>query len=75
MAFPSSSTLPAAVSLGLAFIPITDKLTCHNYQSWKAQVTAAINGAQADHYIHPSATPPSPTITKKNAEGRIYIQP
>jgi hypothetical protein len=69
MAF-SSSTLPTTVSLGLAFIPISDKLTRQNYQSWKAQVTAAINGAQADHLIHPTATPPSPTITKKNAEGK-----
>jgi hypothetical protein len=74
MAF-SSSSLPTAISLGLAFIPISEKLTRHNYQSWKAQVTAAINGAQAAHLLNPNTTPPPPTITQKNAEGKDESTP
>jgi hypothetical protein len=70
MALPSSSTLPAAFSLGLALIPVSDKLTRANYRSWKAQVIAAIKGAQAASLIHPSATTPAPTITTKNSEGK-----
>ena len=75
MVFASSSTLPAAISLGLAFIPITDKLTYKNYRSWKAQALSTIKGAQAERYIQPSATPPSQTITTKNADGKEESKP
>jgi hypothetical protein len=33
MALPSSSAQAASVFLGLMFIPVTEKLTRHNYQS------------------------------------------
>jgi len=62
----SSSTQFAATSLGLAFIPVTEKLTRSNYQSWQAQVISAIKGAQAASFIKPSAKPPSEFLPAKD---------
>jgi hypothetical protein len=71
MAFSSSSsTHPAAISLGLVFIPVNEKLTRSNYQSWHAQVLAAIRGAQAEEYIQPEAKPPAKFVVAKNSEGK-----
>jgi hypothetical protein len=45
MAFASfSSALSAAVSL-TTFLPVTEKLTRANHQSWKAQILSALRGA------------------------------
>ena len=59
MSSTSASAQFVAASLGLAFIPVTEKLTRSNYQSWQAQVLSAIRGAQAERYILPSAHPPA----------------
>jgi hypothetical protein len=58
MALPSSSAASAATFLGLAFVPVTEKLTQNNHQSWKPQVFSAIKGAQAVSFIKPTAKPP-----------------
>ena len=61
----SSSTAQSPISLVLAFIPVTEKLTRSNYQSWLAQVSSAIKGAQAASFIRPSAIPPSKFLVTK----------
>lgn len=70
MALPSSSTQFAALSLGLAFIPVTEKLTRSNYQSWQAQVLSAIRGVQAADFIKSSAKPPSEFLPPKTADNK-----
>jgi len=66
MAFSSSSAQSAAAFLGLMFIPVTEKLTRNNYQSWKSQVLAAIKGAQARKFIAAGAVPPVELLEPKN---------
>ncbi|XP_021306842.1 uncharacterized protein LOC110431725 [Sorghum bicolor] len=61
----SSSSSLSPISLGLAFIPVTEKLTRSNYQSWRAQVSSAIQGAQAASFIKPTATPPAEFLVTK----------
>ena len=61
----SSSSSLSPISLGLAFIPVTEKLTRSNYQSWRAQVSSAIKGAQAASFIKPTATPPAEFLVTK----------
>jgi hypothetical protein len=68
MALPSSSAQATAAFLGLSFIPVTEKLTRSNFQSWKSQVLSAIKGAQAVKYIKPGATPPDEYLAPKSGD-------
>jgi len=61
----TSSALPAAAFLGLAFILVTEKLTRSNFQSWKSQVLSAIKGAQVYKFIQPGAHPPPEFLEPK----------
>ena len=63
MTFPSSSTALAAISLG--FLPVTEKLTRSNHAMWQAQVLSALRGAQAEHFIDPTARPPEKYLAPK----------
>ena len=63
MAFPSSSTALAAISLG--FLSVTEKLTRSNHAMWQAQVLSALRGAQAEHFIDPTTRPPEKYLAPK----------
>jgi len=65
----SSSSFPAT-SLGLAFIPVTEKLTRSNFQSWQAQVLSAIRGVQAASFIKPTAKPPVEFLAAKSGDDK-----
>jgi len=68
MAFPSSSQ--SSAFLGLAFIPVIEKLNRNNFQPWKSQVLSAIRGAQAAKFIQPGVEPPSEFLPKKTADDK-----
>jgi hypothetical protein len=70
MVLPSSSAQSAAAFLGLFLIPVTEKLTRNNFQSWKSQVLSAIRGAQAAKYIQPGAKPPSEYLAPKSGDDK-----
>jgi hypothetical protein len=65
MAFASSSSaLSAAVSL-TTFLPVTEKLTRANHQSWKAQILSALRGAQMADWLDAKAEPTAQYLPKK----------
>jgi hypothetical protein len=68
MAFASSSSaLSAAVSL-TTFLPVTEKLSHANHQSWKAQVLSALRGAQLADWLEADAQPPAKHLPKKKPD-------
>lgn len=64
MAFASSSAAQAA-ALGVFLIPPAEKLSRSNHVLWKAQVLAAIKGAQLDGFIEPTAAAPDRFLPPK----------
>ena len=73
----SSSAQAAAAFLGLVFMPVTEKLTRSNFQSWKSQVLSAIRGAQAAKYLASDAEPPAQFLatTKGGADDKATTIP
>jgi hypothetical protein len=55
----SSSVAPAAPSIAFS---VSKKLTRNNHPLWRAQVLAAIRGAQLASFISPTTKPPSPFL-------------
>ena len=60
----------SSASLGLAFIWVTEKLTRSNFQSWRAQVTSTIKGAQAVSFIKSTAKPPPEFLNAKGDDSK-----
>jgi hypothetical protein len=50
------------------FLPVTEKLTRTNHQSWKAQVLSAIHGAQLADWLEANAEPPAKFLDKIKPE-------
>ena len=66
MAFAaSSSALSAALSLTTFLPPVSEKLNRTNHQSWKAQVLAALRGAQLADWLETNTEPPARYLPKK----------
>jgi hypothetical protein len=65
MAFASSSAAQAA-ALGVFLIPRAEKLSRSNHVLWKAQVLAAIKGAQLDGFIESTAAAPDRFLPPKD---------
>jgi hypothetical protein len=69
MAFASSSSaLSAALSLTTFLPPVSEKLSRSNHQSWKAQVLAALRGAQLADWLDANAAPPEKFLPKKKPD-------
>jgi hypothetical protein len=69
MAFASSfSALSAALSLTTFLLPVSEKLSRTNHQSWKAQVQAALRGAQLTDWLEATAQPPVRFLPKKKPD-------
>jgi hypothetical protein len=69
MAFASSSSvLSAALSLTMFLPPVSEKLSRTNHQSWKAQVLAALRGAQLADWLDANAEPPAQFLPKKKPD-------
>jgi hypothetical protein len=64
MAFASSFAAQAA-ALSIFLIPPIEKLSRNNHVLWKAQVLAAIKGAQLDGFIEPTTAAPDRFLPAK----------
>jgi hypothetical protein len=68
MAFASSSSAQSAAIFPFAFLPTSEKLNRTNFQSWKAQVTSALKGAEMAKFIDPSEQPPPPFLKPEDSK-------
>jgi hypothetical protein len=73
MAFASSSSaLSAAVSL-TTFLPVTEKLSRTNHQSWKTQILTVLRGAQLANWLEADAQPQAKYLPKKKPDDDVEV--
>jgi hypothetical protein len=77
MAFMSSSAGQPGTIFPFTFLPTSEKLNRTNFQSWKAQVTLALKGAQMGKFIELAEQAPSAFHTPEETkpDGKKVVDP